>query len=823
MAPDRVELDDLLSALRNIRTSTSRPGELGHRVEAFLAAPPEDQAKRWFSIQVLLEDGQGGLYPAATRAAPLLLRLASIRSTPLRERIFPFLVYLALGDQEVWLARGCDRGGERSRSWFEENRRGHAIDQELRKGHDVLLAGLAGLGDEDPRVREAAAYALAWFGEDAARIRPEVATALGPETDPRARASLLLCLGLGGRYLDSDEDAFQIAEHLADAEQKVRIAAAYALMYLPGDHDPDRVFEEVRSAHRVEPWPEFPWRIFREPWFDFSRACLMAWVDRRREAVTETLLEIMEAVEVEHSPFRGPKPRRPCHWAARELRALLFPEGFAALVAGGLTTAQERFVHGVLKAPDAFDPLDLALPDLDDLRALAGLPRVRPVPVLTRPLHIGGETRTIGEWWASHGTSGHPPATLLCQAMLDALSCGEAIDALIEGARHDDRLEQEIAPRAGEPGCPDNWPPGFPLVPGGRLAPDTHPGTTPGSVVQTYDVETDVLLDHYRVACAEAGWSALREDGLQTGRSGHLNTSRGAQRVRLYWVRGNGPSTELTVSRAWHLGSLWIDAVTARHGRAFYDALVDRAGALVAQGIPSRDNPIPGFGQVLGAATRVARSLDIDPDPVFDTLAAHLHRAWRPERLKPTVTAWLALLPEPRREALVLSLLDRDAQVENVAGYAGRCPTPLVLDRVMARARSRGGAHDLALVGAPIVPRLLEAVGDRANPRRVVFANALARIGAPATPALLALLDDEDKNIREIATRGLAKADLEVLEPRVRALLADRRKANRELGARLLQPLPASTARAALAADFLATEKTASVRALLEPIARETP
>ena len=64
-------------------------------------------------------------------------------------------------------------------------------------------------------------------------------------------------------------------------------------------------------------------------------------------------------------------------------------------------------------------------------------------------------------------------------------------------------------------------------------------------------------------------------------------------------------------------------------------------------------------------------------------------------------------------------------------------------------------------------------------------------------------------------------ADIEDLEPKVRSLLADKKKANRELGARLLQPLPTSKARTSIANAFLATEKTASVRALLEQIAQE--
>ncbi|MBW2254286.1 MAG: hypothetical protein JRI25_06770 [Deltaproteobacteria bacterium] len=93
----------------------------------------------------------------------------------------------------------------------------------------------------------------------------------------------------------------------------------------------------------------------------------------------------------------------------------------------------------------------------------------------------------------------------------------------------------------------------------------------------------------------------------------------------------------------------------------------------------------------------------------------------------------------------------------------------------------------------------------------------------PAASALLALLDDEDKYLRKIVTRGLVKADIEALEPTGRTLLTDRKKANREPGARLLQPLPHPKARASIAQAFLATEKTASVRALLEPIAQEAP
>ncbi len=810
------EIENLVAAFAPIH-ATGYPrgsGRLRERAEQWLAAPKESAAKNWHSLSILLEDGQGGLYAAASPAAPLLLQLCRFETTPVREEVFPFLIFLALGYQKDWLARGCHRGQALAKKWFARAKKSHAIYKRLCDGLDVFIGAL---GDDDRDVRTAAAYAMAWFGEEAERVREASLTALSRERDPRARASLLLCLGLQGAYRKSDEDARCLAEYLDDDEQNVRIAAAYALMYLPGQPFADRVFHEVRAAHRTKAWPGFPWKIFREPWFDFGRERLMVFVEERRKEVIETLFEIMEAIEVEPPPSRGPAPQRPCNMAAIELRKLVFPPKLVEVTPKTITTEQKRFIACYLRAPNAFEWLSLGMPeDADELRVLIGEERERPPSVLLRELAVDGEAKPLRAHLETHGVSGLPPTEALCRAIVDALSPAEAIEALIDGARWDNRPSQNIAPRAGESGMPKDWPHGFPMVPGGELQ-TPHPAAVT-TVLHAYGIAPDELVASYRTACERAGWTVYWEEPLHDSNYGHVHAQRDNQRVQLYWTL-KGDKTELRTSRSWHLRTPLVEALVSRHGEAFLDALATHAKALVERGAHTKSNPNPGAHQLLEAATIACERLDVAPPQIFDKLAPLAQRSVQSkDQRRHFVAHYLELLPEPRRERLVLVLLDLDDRMDNVAGYARECQTPGVMKRVLERARKGGFARDLALAGPTIVPGLLAAARETENPRRVVFANTLSIMRPPPAAALLELLDDSDKHIREIAERGLKGASIEEIEPRARALLTDKKKPMRELGARLLVPLPQSELRRAIAAEALEHEKTQSVRSLLERI-----
>lgn len=801
----------ILSAFGDIHIRGEDKDALKVLVEQFLAAKLAGQAKAFKKIQVCLEDGQGGLYPAATQAAPLLLQLAGMPATPMRERIISFVVMLPLGLQRDWLQEGFDSSRELESKWFATERKAHTTYKRLLALIDVLITCLA---DQASEVRAAAAFGLAWFGEDAEKVREAIIPALESETDACARASQILCLGLQGNYLDIEEDVELLTAHLDDDDQRVRVAAAYALMYLPVGQIDGRVFSEVRQAHTASPWPEFPWQIFRGPRFDFTLDRLMAFVEVRRAQVIDTLLEIMEDVEVEHPEVDGPKPLQSSYRACNELRDLLFPAGFDSLKKGDLTVEQDRFIRCALEAPMTSGLLSLPEKKIDMLRALVGLVVHQSTSVLDRSITLGGAPGSIREFWEAHGHSGMPSTEELSQAMAELLSPQEAVEALVDGGRFDGCVAGKIEAIPATAGLPANWPATFPIVDGGK-AQQSYVG---GALRLAYKNRRDDLLASYWAAFEPAGWHMLWEEKLPDVAINYGMVERAGQRV-LIDCREEDPVTWFGLSRSWHLAPTLVSALIDKHGTTFHDALTERAVQIAAGDKPTKDNPNPGSRQMLAAVAQTASRLHVEIDPAFDTLAIYAHDLHGRNFRLPLVAAYLRLLPLERREQLAFILLDLDEDIAHVAGYAAEVPTPGMIERVMDRCYRKGLPRHLAPVGPPIVPSLLERASDLTDPRRIIYSNALAMIGQPAAAALLSLLDDDDKTVREHALKGLSRCALDDVEPVIRELLADSKKVRRELGATMLKSLSPSKAGASLAAEALATEKTASVKKLLEEIA----
>ena len=819
------EVTDIIAELGAIKSRGSN-SNLGEAVTALLAAPPAEQGKRWHWIEILLEDGQGGIYPAAGRAAPLLLALAGHRSTPLRERIFPFLIFLALAYQKNWLESGCHRGQGWAHKWFATERRSHVIYRRLRSGLDVFIAALA---DPDPAVRTAAAYALAWFGEDAERVRAALLPVLAGEDDARVRASLLLCLGLQGKYLASAADAALLAAHLDDAEVRVRIAAAHALLYLPGDHLSDRLFAEIARAPQIPLWADFPWWDSSGTGVDFTRVRLLSLAASRRDQVVAALFEHMAATSVEPPPKRRPAPVRLCYWAARELGGLLFPNGFASdpspsggrvgmggrehslpRVDASLSPEQRRYIDMISADPAPYAGLFPARV-YDEMRALVGLPALVPASILDDDLVIAAETRTIRQWWKQHTESGEPAA--LAATLVEQLSADQVVGALVDGGGRDHAVPIHVAALAHDE-LPANWAPGFPLLAGGEVE-----ASTVGGIVTIGYATGEETFANYRTAARAAAWRVGDEYFSPfTAVWGKFTALRDRHEVRVHFTR-NG-SFRFHFARSWRLNPALGAAATDHFGAAFLTALTERARAIAAAGMPGKDNPNPGSAVILAAATDASAALGLAvDDPAFATLARYAHAQTPRDFRHPDVARYLERLPEGEREALVLALFDLDSNSVNAAGYARECPTPAVLAAVMARARKRCLAYHLAAVGAPLVAHLLAAATRADDPRRVVFANALSMVRPCPAAALLALLDDADKQVRECGVRGLAVASLAEIAAPVRALLADKKKPRRELGARLLAQLSPAPERAQIAAEALASEKTEAVRKVLGLIA----
>ena len=174
---------------------------------------------------------QGSRYEATAHAVPFLLALAADPGTPDRAEIVRMIAALAIGYDEAylptgvpveewraevaemrtadpdeayrkydaWVAQAADDGERRSREFrrkifdFEASRT--AGECEL-AAYDAVRAGVpalcALLGDKDPALRAAAAYAVSWFPEESARALPGCSTCWRPSpcpASPRPRSS----------------------------------------------------------------------------------------------------------------------------------------------------------------------------------------------------------------------------------------------------------------------------------------------------------------------------------------------------------------------------------------------------------------------------------------------------------------------------------------------------------------------------------------------------------------------------------------------------------------------------------------------------------
>jgi HEAT repeat protein len=219
---------------------------------------------------------QGTRYEASAYAAPFLLELLADPTTPDRDELLGLLTLLAIGYDEAWLPNGFPvasyrqraAGGEQilraapaptgdedddSRYEYVESLDEHQQEQmfahvELAV-YDAVRAGVplfrTLLTDENPGMRVAAAYALAWFSEDVVDTSPALVSAAG-DPHPTVAATALVALGL----VDTrDEAARRIIEAaLADDREVVRWGAAVALARLHGPA------AEAWAAHELVAW-----------------------------------------------------------------------------------------------------------------------------------------------------------------------------------------------------------------------------------------------------------------------------------------------------------------------------------------------------------------------------------------------------------------------------------------------------------------------------------------------------------------------------------------------------------------------------------------
>ncbi|GID60441.1 hypothetical protein [Actinoplanes couchii] len=198
----------------------------------------------------------GTRYEASAFAVPFLLELLADPATPERADLLALLTSLAIGEDESWLPgpfpvasyREQAAGGEpilraAPLPSYEDDsvfRYVEALDDRGRESmfafielsaYDAVRAGVPLFRDllsaADPGLRVAAAYALAWFPEEAAVVERAL-TASAADPDPAVAATALVALFLSGG------PGAIFREALGDGRALVRWAAAVTVAGLDG-------------------------------------------------------------------------------------------------------------------------------------------------------------------------------------------------------------------------------------------------------------------------------------------------------------------------------------------------------------------------------------------------------------------------------------------------------------------------------------------------------------------------------------------------------------------------------------------------------------
>jgi HEAT repeat len=340
-------------------------------LRALRAAEPEVRKKaQWHLYGNIFH--QGTRYEASAYAAPFLIELLADPATPERNEILGLLTSLAIGYDESWLPgpfpvasyRQRAVGGEqvlraapaptgdeddgRYQYWesLDEQDQDRMFAHVELSAYDAVRAGVplycALLADEDPAVRIAAAYALAWFGEDAFASVGPLTSAAGDPRMPVA-ATALVALGLVGT---ADPIAVRVVRAaVTDDRDLVRWAAAVALARLHGPAADPAVAAELLAwtggdnpAHREVPYLDGDVS-------GLAGLALRQLGDAHAEAAFDALLSRIPTVDGPESlPIVGEALRR------------AFPDG--RLVEGtrfaDLDTRQQRLLRTLAASPSTW-------------------------------------------------------------------------------------------------------------------------------------------------------------------------------------------------------------------------------------------------------------------------------------------------------------------------------------------------------------------------------------------------------------------------------------------------------------------------------------
>jgi hypothetical protein len=184
---------------------------------------------------------QGTRWQATPYAIPFLYELLRDATIPDRHEIIYLLAKLALGYEEAYLPDGLDpvsfrrqlteadqRVSSAEREKFRKFGYGPQVDLDCYEAARQGVPTLVTLLDDEPQVRRAAVYALAWFPEHVASSMPRIIRLLKEETDPPTLATAILTTGLLTRW--SGVGGVEMLHPFLDHEALlIRVTAAIGL------------------------------------------------------------------------------------------------------------------------------------------------------------------------------------------------------------------------------------------------------------------------------------------------------------------------------------------------------------------------------------------------------------------------------------------------------------------------------------------------------------------------------------------------------------------------------------------------------------------
>ncbi|WDZ86163.1 HEAT repeat domain-containing protein [Micromonospora cathayae] len=356
---------------------------------------------------------QGTRYEASAYAVPFLLELLADPATPDRDWLLHLLTSLAIGYDESWLPDGvaiaehrdAAQGGRellaaKPPPWTDDEDDSDDEDDDSDDGYEdgdkeyveyayveslseadqgrlwayIALAGYdavrAGvplfrdlLTDPDQGVRVGAAYALAWFPEEAAGSVPALVAAAESGRTPGETATALVAAGLLGAAPD--------AALLTDPRPVVRWAAAVARARVLGDRTDDATVDELLRWSAVVPEPagdDDSVPFLGGDLSGYAGTALRHAGPRHADRAFDALLDRLPRVD-------GKEALR----VTAEALRLAFPDGRlpAGTPATALTPAQRRLADTLVGAPGAWLIDGRRFGNFEMLLMEYGLPRDR--------------------------------------------------------------------------------------------------------------------------------------------------------------------------------------------------------------------------------------------------------------------------------------------------------------------------------------------------------------------------------------------------------------------------------------------------------------